>query len=148
MVRIGQKLFLVALLGVSSCIVACAPPPQAPEIRHLTVSAKPPMPWPSALVAKPDAAPQILRVWLSRRDLVPGGSIDGKIATSTNVASLEVRTVVFSINALRSDFGQFHFHLHILDVPGISRGRSYQMQIIARNTAGVENVQTTNLEMP
>jgi len=148
MVRIGQKLFLVALLGASSCIVACAPPPQAPEIRNLTVSAKPPQPWPTAITASPDAKPEIVRVWLSRRDLQPGGFIDGKIATSTNVASLEVRTVVFSINAERSDFGQFHFHLHILDVPGISRGRNYDMQVIARNAAGVENVQTTKLEMP
>lgn len=148
MVRIGQKLFLVALLGASSCVVACAPPPQAPRIRNLTVGARPPQPWPTALTAKPDAQPEILNVWLSRRDLQPGGSIDGKIVTSTNVASLEVRTVVFSINALRSDFGQFHFHLHILDVPGISRGRNYELQVIARNAAGVETVQTTTLEMP
>lgn len=147
MVRIGRKLFLVAMLCAPG-IAACSPPPAAPPVSHLTISPKAPKAWPAAPVAKPGDPPQIERVWLSGNTLVPGGSIDGKIVTSTNVASLEIRTVVFSVNAVRSDFGQFHFHLHILDVPGISRGRSYDMQIIARNAAGVENVQTTTLEMP
>ena len=147
MVRIGQKLFLVALLCAPG-VAACSPPPSAPTVSHLTISKTPPSRWPAAPVAKPDDPPRIVRVWLSGNTLVPGGAIDGKIATSTNVASLEIRTVVFSVNAVRSDFGQFHFHLHVLDIPGMTRGRTYEMQIIARNTAGTEDVQTTKLEMP
>lgn len=147
MVRIGRKLFLVVMLCAPGT-AACSPPPAAPPVSHLTISTKAPESWPAAPYAKPGDPPQIERVWLSGNKLLPGGSIDGKIVTTTNVASLEIRTVVFSVNAVRLDFGQFHFHLHILDVPGISRGRSYDMQFIARNAAGVENVQTTPLEMP
>jgi len=56
--------------------------------------------------------------------------------TSTNVASLEVRTNLFSINVPRTDFGKFAFSVHVLDLPPIFI-RDYRLRVIARNSAGL-----------
>ena len=55
--------------------------------------------------------------------------------TTTNVASLEVRTNLFSLNVPRRDFGRFAFSLRVFDVPPIFL-RAYRVRVIARNSAG------------
>lgn len=61
----------------------------------------------------------------------------GEIVTGTNVASVEVRTSLFSIDVPRTAYGHFAFTLHVFDVPPIFI-RAYQVRAIARNSAGVE----------
>lgn len=61
----------------------------------------------------------------------------GRIVTSTNVASVEMRTNQFSISVPRTAFGDFRFDLNVLDVPP-DFVRHYDLHVIARNAAGVE----------
>lgn len=98
-----------------------------------------PAPWPTPAVAAPDAPPTIQRVWFSTLHLRAGGGFRGAVVTGTNVASVEIRTAVFSINAPREGFGRFAFQLHILEFPPMLK-HTYPMQIIARNAAGTESV--------
>lgn len=62
----------------------------------------------------------------------------GEFITSTNVASVEVRTNLFSIDVPRRAFGVFGFDVDVLDLPPIFI-RDYRLRVIARNSAGVMN---------
>jgi hypothetical protein len=84
-----------------------------------------------------DAPPHILAMRFSTADVRRGANWSGQIVTTTNVASVEVRTSLFSIDVPRTSFGRFAFQLHVLDVPPIFI-RAYQVRVIARNSAGVE----------
>ena len=110
----------------------------------VAVAPSEPQPWPTPAIAASDAAPTIQKVWVSTLHLAAGGGFEGAAVTSTNVASLEIRTAVFSINAPRSAFGRFAFKLHILEFPPMLK-HTYPMQIIARNTAGVESIENAYL---
>ena len=103
-----------------------------------------PATWPTPTVAAPDAPPAIEKIWMSTLHLTAGGGFEGAVVTSTNVASVEIRTAIFSINAPRSAFGRFAFKLHILEFPPMLK-HTYPMQIIARNAAGVETIDTAYL---
>lgn len=65
---------------------------------------------------------------------------DGAITTSTNVASVEMRTETFSYDLPRRAFGQFAFHYVMPELPPPAR-RHYLLWIIARNAAGVQDVE-------
>jgi len=54
-----------------------------------------------------------------------------------NVASVEVRTNLFSIDVPRRRYGDFIFELRVFDVPPIFV-RAYRVRVIARNSAGVQ----------
>jgi hypothetical protein len=99
-----------------------------------------PMRWPAMVSAAPNAPPRILACWLSADRIVPGHDWRGRIATTSNVASVEVRTESFSFTAQRVAFGRFVFDQHVLDIVPQYK-RPYTLLIIARNTAGVEDVQ-------
>ena len=94
-------------------------------------------PLPTPAPAANDARPRILAIRLSGREVRRGHSWSGTIVTTTNVASLEVRTNLFSIDVPRKAFGRFAFDLHVLDVPPIFI-RAYRVRAIARNSAGIE----------
>jgi hypothetical protein len=70
---------------------------------------------------------------------------DGTILTSTNVASVEVRSAAFSINSTHAASGFFRFHTRILELPPLSRRHSYELNIIARNTAGEQEIEHVTL---
>ncbi len=94
--------------------------------------------WPSAVPAAPNDPPRIVALEMNETSIAPGSEWTGRIATTTNVASLEVRTESFSFNATRVGFGQFTFDQHVLDiVPQYKRG--YTLQVIARNAAGAQD---------
>lgn len=82
-----------------------------------------------------NGAPRIESIWFNSRDVGRPGVWQGRIDTTSNVASVEVRSNLFSINAHRSDYGHFDFDMHILDVPPIFI-RGYDLRVIARNAAG------------
>ena len=73
----------------------------------------------------------------STNDVTVGKTWRGAIVTTTNVASVEVRTNLFSIDVPRRRYGLFAYSLSVLDVPPIFI-RKYRLRVIARNAAGRE----------
>ena len=130
-----NRLVRALIVMTAGVLVACssAPPPAPSNVR---VGSVPPA---NALVASlpSAAAPKIAALWFNSLDVKRGKNWQGRIDTSSNVASVEVRTNLFSINARRSDFGRFNFNVDVFDVPSIFI-RGYDLRVIARNTAGVE----------
>ncbi len=90
---------------------------------------------PAPIVAANAAPARIVAMHFSSNDVRRGQTWSGTIVTTTNVASVEVRTNLFSINAPRRNYGRFAFYVHVFDVPPIFV-RRYTVRVIARNTAG------------
>ena len=126
------------MLAVIILLAGCEEPVRGTLLDARSVT-RAPIPWPKAVAAAPSASPRILALWTNETAIAPGSQWVGRIATTTNVASLEIRTESFSFNATRTSFGQFQFDQHVLDiVPQYKRG--YTLQFIARNTEGDEDV--------
>lgn len=117
------------VLAASGCAAHPAPPANV-SFAGVAVMAAP-------QAALPSAPPRILSVWFSGDAIPRGRTWYGKIVTTTNVASVEVRTNLFSIDVPRRGFGQFGFALRVFDVPPIFV-RGYMLRIIARNAAGAQ----------
>jgi hypothetical protein len=96
-------------------------------------------PWPAAVPAAPNDPPRIVGLQMNETSIAPGSEWTGRIATTTNVASVEIRTESFSFNATRIAFGQFTFDQHVLDIVPQYK-RAYTLHVIARNAAGVQDV--------
>lgn len=96
-----------------------------------------PAPLPLPRVEPNDALPKILGMRFSSLDIRRGQRWSGAIVTGTNVASVEVRTNLFSINVPHIAAGRFAFVLNVLDTPPIFV-RAYRLRVIARNSAGNE----------
>ena len=94
-----------------------------------------PSPWPTPEVLAPNALPRILGLWMNETTIHVGRVWNGRIVTSTNVASVELRTESFSFVADRLDFGMFDFSQTVLDVIPQYR-RAYLLRVIARNARG------------
>jgi len=92
---------------------------------------------PTPLVEPNSAQPRILGMRFSSLDVRRGQRWSGAIVTPTNVASVEVRTNLFSINVPKRSPGRFSFTLNVLDTPPIFV-RAYSLRVIARNSAGSE----------
>ncbi len=92
---------------------------------------------PTPKVEPNGALPKMLGMRFSSLDVRRGEHWSGWFVTSTNVASVEVRTSLFSINAPHVGPGRFQFTLDVLDTPPIFV-RSYHLRVIARNSAGDE----------
>ncbi len=125
---------LIFVAVFASITTACAS--TAPALPENARVGRMPMAAPSPRVSAPDAAPVIVFIHFSDTDLRVGSWCSGEIVTSTNVASVELRTNLFSFNIPRMSYGRFAFRLHVLDAPGIFY-RAYPLRIIARNAAGV-----------
>jgi hypothetical protein len=125
MSRLAAALFVCAL-------TACAP--HARSVPSNAVFGDAPA-LPPPLVAQSNAPPRIVSLWFSSDEVRRGTTWSGRIITSTNVASVEVRTNLFSIDVPRRAFGDFHFALRVFDVPPIFI-RAYTLRVIARNAAG------------
>ena len=144
--RVKNRLFAIAsivAIGVSGC--EAQTPSAVPS--NWAVSSMTPHQWPSAPIAAPHDAPRILRIWLSTLVIAPGTTLDGAIATTTNVASVEVRTAAFSINSLHVAPGQFRLHTRVLELPPLARFHTYTLDVIARNTAGAAQIEQARLAM-
>ena len=92
---------------------------------------------PSPRMEANDAPPQILGMRFSSLDVKRGEHWSGQFVTGSNVASIEVRTSLFSINVPHVEPGWFSFNLDVLDTPPIFV-RAYRLRVIARNSAGQE----------
>jgi hypothetical protein len=92
---------------------------------------------PTPLVQPNDAPPRILAMHFSSLDVRRRQHWSGALVTGTNVASVEIRTNLFSINVPKRSPGRFSFVLNVLDTPPIFV-RAYRLRVIARNSAGSE----------
>ena len=90
---------------------------------------------PTPAIASGAARPRILAMRFSGAQVRRRQTWSGTIITSTNVASVEVRTNLFSIDVPRRTYGDFRFALRVYDVPPIFI-RAYRVRVIARNAAG------------
>jgi hypothetical protein len=120
-------------LALTALLPACAsrlPDPPANLAVGLTAL-------PAPRIEPNSAPPRILGMRFSSLDVRRGERWSGAVVTGTNVASIEVRTNLFSINVPKRSPGRFSFTLNVLDAPPIFV-RSYSLRIIARNSAGME----------
>ncbi|HEY8315179.1 MAG TPA: hypothetical protein VIG51_13540 [Candidatus Baltobacteraceae bacterium] len=122
---------VVAFVALAPCGCASAPV-AAPANLRLGVPARS---LPAPVSRGSTAGPQIEAVDLSTTDVRRGSRWSGTIVTSTNVASVEVRTNLFSIDVPRTAFGRFAFAVDVFDLPPIFI-RPYRLRVIARNAAG------------
>jgi len=83
------------------------------------------------------APPRIVAIALSSIDVRRRTDWSGTVVTGTNVASVEIRTNLFSIDVPRTTYGRFGFRTHVLDLPPIFV-RPYRLRVIARNARGAE----------
>jgi hypothetical protein len=134
----------VAALAVCAAFSACTGETGTYVDPHSVVVM--PQRWPSAVAAAPNDAPRIIALWLSSDDVAPGSDWSGHIATTTNVASLEIRTESFSFNATRTTYGQFAFRQHILDIVPQYK-RHYTLAVIARNAAGKADIRLVPIDV-
>jgi hypothetical protein len=124
------------LLRIGACSLALllgacgSRPPDPPE--NLIVGAGA---LPTPRVEPNDAPPKILAMSFSTLDVRRGERWSGTFVTGTNVASVEVRTNLFSINVPHLKPGKFAFTLDVLDAPPIFV-RAYRLRVIARNSPG------------
>lgn len=117
-------------------VTACSSSPlRMPD--NVTAGARAPHSFPIPM-SSPDAPPRIVHIAyvpLVRRG--PGERFSGTIWASSNVASVEVRSNLFSINARKRGVGLFTFDADVYDLPPIFV-RAYRLRVIARTTEGVE----------
>lgn len=92
---------------------------------------------PSPRVESNDAPPEIIAMRFSSLDVRRGERWSAEFVTGSNVASIEVRTNLFSINVPHLSSGRFAFTLNVLDTPPIFV-RAYRLRVIARNSPGTK----------
>lgn len=125
--RFGAFAFAATALGCASHLPGIPP----------DVSVGVPRALPTPRIEPRDALPVILGMHFSRLDVRRGQRFSGEFVAGTNVASIEVRTNLFSIDVPKTGPGRFAFQLDVLDAPPIFI-RPYRLRVIARNSAGVE----------
>ena len=124
-------LLRIGVLALIAVLPACAS--RVPDMPANAVVGLLAMPTPP--VEPADAPPRILAMRFSSLDVRRGERWSGAFVAGTNVASLEVRTNLFSINVPKRMPGRFTFALNVLDTPPIFV-RAYRLRVIARNSAG------------
>jgi hypothetical protein len=121
----------IGTLALTAVIAACASHlPDAPA--NVSVG---PATLPSPRTEPNDAPPRMFAMRFSSLDVRRGERWSGSFVTGTNVASVEVRTNLFSIDVPRRAPGRFAFVLDVFDTPSIFV-RAYRLRVIARNSGG------------
>jgi hypothetical protein len=86
-------------------------------------------------MAAPNAPPRIIAVQISNQSVHAGDTVSGSVVTSSNVASVEARIANYSIGVPKVGVGRFALRYVVPNVPFFVHG-TYQLEVIARNTAG------------
>ena len=92
----------------------------------------------------PDAPPQIVDVEINSTNVGSGDTLWGKVLTSSNVASVEVRVANVGMGLNKVGVGRFTLEYRLGAVPFFARG-TYPMHIIARNSRGDKTERTLSL---
>lgn len=132
--RRKPAIFALSALAVALAVAACG---SHPSSLPADVRVGGPAALPTPRIEPNDSKPEIVKMHFSTLDVRRGGKWSGEFVTGTSVASLEVRTNLFSIDVPRIGYGHFAFVLDVLDAPSIFI-RTYLLRVIARNSAGVE----------
>jgi len=82
-----------------------------------------------------NARPRIVSVALSRTRIHPGDVVSGRVVTSSNVASVEVRVATYSFSLPRIAPGTFALTYTVPPIPFFIRG-AFDLNVIARNARG------------
>jgi hypothetical protein len=134
---------LFAACALTAGLAGCAAQ-QLPVPAWVSVGAPQPMPTPR--IDANAAPPVLLAMHFSSLSVARGHRWSADFVTGSSVASVEVRTNLFSIDAPRRGVGRFGFDLDVLDVPPIFI-RKYRLRVIARNSAGLEVEQDLPFEI-
>lgn len=84
---------------------------------------------------EPDAPPQIVDVEMNSNNVGSGDTLWGKVLTSSNVASVEVRVGNIGVGLNKVGVGRFTLAYRLPSIPFFVHG-TYPMRIIARNSRG------------
>ena len=123
----------ILFVAVTAC--SSAPPPMPDNVSTSNVSGARAFAVP---MSSPGSPPQIVHIaYEPSVTRGPDQRFSGTIWASSNVASVEVRTNLFSINARKTGAGLFRFDALVYDLPPIFV-RPYRLRVIARTTEGVE----------
>ena len=122
---------LSGTLLVLALLYGCAPIPSHVPANVSIGRGLPASPSPAANAE----APRILAARFNTLSVARPATWSGTVVTTTNVASVELRTNQFSLNLPRTAYGVFRFRIHVYDLPAEFL-RRYSLRIIARNSAG------------
>lgn len=94
-------------------------------------------PGPAEIAAAENAPPQIVGLQLDKTDVHGGDVVSGVVRTSLNTASVEARIGGYGISVPKVGAGRFALRYAVPNLPFFLK-RTYDMVVIARNTAGVK----------
>ncbi len=126
----AQSIAFAAALAV---LAACGSHPEAGAQNAVTIGVV--APWPATVYVRQNDPPRILAAQFSSSVIQIGQWWSGKVATTSNVAVVELRSPSFSFILHRTAFGQFSFRTRALAVPSIYR-RGFTAALIARGAGG------------
>ena len=130
------------VLPALALLAACGSQPESAS-QNVTIGRV--SPWPAAITVRQNDHPRILAAELSSDVIRVGGSWSGRVATTTNVAVVELRSPSFSFILSRPSYGQFVFHTRVLAVPSLYR-RGFDATIVARGAGlGLIDSRTVHL---
>jgi hypothetical protein len=101
---------------------------------------------PAVVLAAPHAPPRILAVAFSAAVVRGGETVVGRVRTTSNVASVEVRVVGFSTVMTRRGVGEFSVNYPVPVLPSWLH-RTYPVEVIARNVDGVRETRTLEITL-
>ena len=123
----------IVLASALALLAACGSRPETGPQNAVTVGVV--APWPATVYVRQDEPPRILAAQFSSAVIHLGEWWSGKVATTSNVAVVELRSPSFSFILHRTAFGQFSFKTRVLAVPSIYR-RGFTAVLVARGAGG------------
>jgi hypothetical protein len=105
-----------------------------------------PVATPTILMLAPNAPPEIL--WVAFSSLTPkvGDLVTETVLTSSNVASVEIRTGGYGFAVPKVDVGRFEGAYRVPSLPFFV-SKSLLLEVIARNAAGVAAQRSVSMQI-
>lgn len=128
-----------ALRSLSYCLASVLPAacstasPPAPAFVSVGAALPANWPTPAAVAAGQPAKP--LALHFSTLDVPLGSEWSGQLVTTTNAASVELMTNLFSLWPVRDAPGRFHFRYRVFDLPPFLV-RGYKLRVFVRDAQG------------
>jgi hypothetical protein len=133
----------IALVPVLAVLAACGSHSETGAQNAVTIGAV--APWPATVFVRQNDPPRILAAQFSSSVIHIGEWWSGRVATTSNVAVVELRSPSFSFIVHRSAYGQFAFRTRVLAVPSIYR-RGFEATLVARGAGlGLTDVRSAEL---
>jgi hypothetical protein len=117
-----------------------------PKPGNVFVGSHLPAAWPTPRTAAHEAPPAIVAMHFSSLLVPLGSDWDGDMVTTSNTASVEIFTNLYSFEVPKVGTGRFRFAVHLFDLPAFLV-RPYTLHVIARNAAGTRADTTVPFEI-